>query len=95
MYGLIIENNNNIILNKILTIYNSKDPCCWNYSKKDYPPKYHSNVIQSELGLMTYSEEFCDNFFDSDGENISHVSKNNEFTYNMSISAVHIKKFIN
>ena len=77
--------HDNEVLEKIIEIHNSPIPVCWNYLFDEYPPEYLNKVPQDVLEKMSYSQEFCENSFDSDGEN-------NLNSYNMTISSINTKQ---
>ena len=79
---------NNRLLNKILNIHKNIFPICWNYTTDEYPADYRKDVSQEELETMTYSQECCDNSFDSDGE----IKTDTRLSYNMTIASVNTKQ---
>ena len=57
-----------------------------------FSPEYRNSVSQAECENMTYSQEFIENSFDSDGENnLGEVSKD-YISFNSSIASVNTKQ---
>ena len=79
------DSNDSDVLDETMHIYNSPIPVCWNYSFHEYPPEYQKRVSQDVVEKMSYSQEFCDNSFDSDGEN-------NVNSYKVTISSINTKQ---
>ena len=77
--------NNTVVLEKIIEIYSSSIPVCWNYLFDEYPPEYLKKVPQEVIKKMSYSQEFCENSFDSNGEN-------NVNSYNMIIYSINTRQ---